>query len=209
MLRPLAVAVPLNASGAFALGLMRGRAARAAAQGRHWDPRILPTLGTGFLGSFTSFSVLTAPLGAQQGRLASTDASEAGAVMTPVGMAAALTAVYHADVVLSGLLIGLAAACGAGLRFLAERHWVPRGLLGANTAASALAGLTVAFGPGLALIGAFTLALDTYATAAVDAAEDLLDGHASAAAGRWIAHLICGAGAATVAALIAVTVRTL
>lgn len=54
----------LNVAGAFGLGLLRGRAARAERAGRPWDARVLPGLGTGFCGAFTSFTALAVPIAA-------------------------------------------------------------------------------------------------------------------------------------------------
>ena len=109
-LAPLAVGAVLNVAGAFALGLLRGRAARAATRGRAWDPRVVPTLGTGFLGSFTSFSALAAPLGALLGR--SVIAGEGGtcAALAPVGLVVALLAGVGTLAAAAGLRLGRGAA---------------------------------------------------------------------------------------------------
>ena len=62
-LAALSLAGVLNTAGSFLLGLLRGRARRARRRSRPWDPRLLPAVGTGFLGSFTSFAAATAPAG--------------------------------------------------------------------------------------------------------------------------------------------------
>lgn len=56
---PLLPLVAVNTLGAFLLGLLWGasRAAAADPSRRTWDPRWVPALGTGFLGSFTSISL--------------------------------------------------------------------------------------------------------------------------------------------------------
>lgn len=56
---PMLPLLAVNTLGAFLLGLLWGasRAAAADPSRRTWDPRWVPALGTGFLGSFTSISL--------------------------------------------------------------------------------------------------------------------------------------------------------
>lgn len=101
----------------------------------------------------------------------------------------------------------LAAALGAGLRFVADRAWGAPGVLAANTAASFLAGLAAAeamsasppqaWSPVVVLAAAmFVLALGTFSTVAVDAAEHALAGRILRSLGVWALHLTVGVLAA-------------
>lgn len=105
LLGPLLAALVLDVAGAFALGVLRGRSARAAAAGLPWDPRVLPTLGTGFLGSFTSFSALTGPLGVLVGS-AARGRADVLAGLLPVGAAVLVLAVLGTLAAAAGLAVG-------------------------------------------------------------------------------------------------------
>lgn len=98
---------------------------------------------------------------------------------------------------LTACLVAVAAACGACLRLELERRRGPRGVLAANTAASALAGMAAAAAPGLVVLTAFVLALGTFSTVAADAATEVLEGRWGRAVRRWAVHLGWGAAAAT------------
>jgi len=98
----------VNLLGSFALGLLWGRAARPGAR---WDPRVVPAVGTGFLGAFTSFggalAVPALPLGQAAWGMAS---DGAGLWVLPALLGLLL---------LAGLLVlavASTAAAGLGLR---------------------------------------------------------------------------------------------
>lgn len=118
---PLVPLVVVNTLGAFLLGLLWGtsRAAAADPSRRAWDPRWVPALGTGFLGSFTSISLALAWAAAVPAWLAS------GGLRGGLGLIGSVVEVLvHVSaglVVLGGMIVLGTAGAAAGLRTGARR----------------------------------------------------------------------------------------
>lgn len=96
----------INVVGSFALGLLRGRTRRA---GRPGHPHLEAALGTGFLGSFTSFTAVSSTLALLS--------AEVALGMDPAGwwILALMGTVAPVLLLLLSLLLGTMAA-GIGLR---------------------------------------------------------------------------------------------
>ena len=105
------------------------------------------------------------------------------------------------------LLVPLAGALGAVLRFCLDRALPRAGILTANLLASLTAGVVAGASLGLSedplptaliALAAFVLALGTFSTLALRAAEHLLAGRPRAALGLWALHVLPGSVLAVV-----------